>query len=55
MPGLKIAARRARCWLSWMIGKPIAFYSDKHGIFRVNSKEPAAGDGVTSSVARYWR
>ena len=28
-------------------GKPVAFYSDKHGIFRVNSKEAAAGDGVT--------
>ena len=23
-------------------GKPVAFYSDKHGIFRVNSKEAAA-------------
>jgi hypothetical protein len=28
-------------------GKPVAFYSDKHGIFRVNRKEAAAGDGVT--------
>jgi hypothetical protein len=28
-------------------GKPVAFYSDKHGIFRVNSKEAAADDGVT--------
>src|SRR6516162_4604528 len=28
-------------------GKPVAFYSDKHGIFRVNSKDPAGGDGVT--------
>jgi hypothetical protein len=27
--------------------KPVAFYSDKHGIFRVNSKEAAGGDGVT--------
>jgi hypothetical protein len=25
----------------------VAFYSDKHGIFRVNSKEAAGGDGVT--------
>src|SRR6516165_8164625 len=25
-------------------GKPVAFYSDKHGIFRVNSKEVAGGD-----------
>src|SRR4051794_4636089 len=28
-------------------GKPVAFYSDKHGIFRVNSKGAAGGDGVT--------
>src|SRR3989440_1201525 len=28
-------------------GKPVAFYSDKHGIFRVNSKDTAGGDGVT--------
>ena len=28
-------------------GKPVAFYSDKHGIFRVNRKETAGGDGVT--------
>ena len=28
-------------------GKPHAFHSDKHGIFRVNSKEAAGGDGVT--------
>ena len=28
-------------------GKPVAFYSDKHGIFRVNSKDAVAGDGVT--------
>ena len=28
-------------------GKPVAFYSDKHGIFRVNSKEAVGGDGVT--------
>src|SRR6202008_1264999 len=28
-------------------GKPVAFYSDKHGIFRVNSKAAAGGDGVT--------
>ncbi len=25
----------------------MAFYSDKHGIFRVNSKDAAGGDGVT--------
>ena len=28
-------------------GKPVAFYSDRHSIFRVNSKEAAGGDGVT--------
>src|ERR1700686_596369 len=28
-------------------GKPVAFYSDKHSIFRVNSKDAASGDGVT--------
>ena len=28
-------------------GKPVAFYSDKHGIFRVNRKEAIGGDGVT--------
>jgi hypothetical protein len=28
-------------------GKPVAFYSDKHSIFRVNSKDAAGGDGVT--------
>ena len=28
-------------------GRPLAFYSDRHGIFRVNAKEPASGDGKT--------
>ena len=28
-------------------GKPVAFYSDKHSIFRVNSKDPAGGDRIT--------
>jgi hypothetical protein len=28
-------------------GKPIAFYSDKHGVFRVNRKEAVGGDGMT--------
>ena len=28
-------------------GKPIAFYSDKHGIFRVNQKGAVGGDGMT--------
>src|SRR6202790_4022483 len=28
-------------------GKPVAFYSDKHGIFRVNSKDAIGGDRIT--------
>jgi len=28
-------------------GKPIAFYSDKHGIFRVNQPSAASGDAIT--------
>jgi len=28
-------------------GKPVAFYSDKAGVFRVNAKQPKAGDGYT--------
>ena len=28
-------------------GKPAAFYSDKHGVFRVNRKDAASGDGMT--------
>src|SRR5205807_8511018 len=28
-------------------GKPVAFYSDKHGIFRVNRKEAVGGEGGT--------
>jgi hypothetical protein len=28
-------------------GKPVAFYSDKHSIFRVNNKDAIGGDGVT--------
>jgi transposase len=28
-------------------GKPVAFYSDKAGVFRVNAKNPKAGDGFT--------
>jgi hypothetical protein len=28
-------------------GKPVAFYSDKHNIFRVNNKDPVGGDGIT--------
>lgn len=28
-------------------GRPLAFYSDRHGIFRVNAKDAASGDGKT--------
>lgn len=28
-------------------GKPVAFYSDKAGVFRVNAKQPRGGDGIT--------
>jgi hypothetical protein len=28
-------------------GKPVAFYSDKHGVFRVNKKDAVGGDGMT--------
>ena len=28
-------------------GKPVAFYSDKHGIFRMNNKDAVGGDVVT--------
>ena len=28
-------------------GRPLAFYSDRHGIFRVNAKDVASGDGKT--------
>lgn len=28
-------------------GKPLAFYSDKHGVFRVNKKGAVSGDGMT--------
>jgi transposase len=28
-------------------GVPLAFYSDRHGIFRLNAKEAASGDGYT--------
>jgi Winged helix-turn helix len=36
----------ARTYLeAW--GKPVAFYSDKHGVFRVNHPGALAGDGMT--------
>ena len=28
-------------------GRPLAFYSDRHGIFRVNAKDAKSGDGKT--------
>jgi hypothetical protein len=28
-------------------GRPVAFYSDKASVFRVNAKEPKGGDGTT--------
>ena len=31
----------------WRHGQPLAFYSDKAAIFRVNAKDPRAGDGYT--------
>ena len=38
---------RATCDYLQRHGKPIAFYSDKHSIFRVNSKDAIGGEGVT--------
>ena len=35
-----------RCYLE-QHGKPVALYSDKAGVFRVNAKRPKAGDGFT--------
>jgi mRNA-degrading endonuclease HigB of HigAB toxin-antitoxin module len=34
-------------------GKPVAFYSDKHSIFRVSNESAATGDGMTSSGGLY--
>ena len=33
-------------------GKPVAFYSDKHGIFRVNQARP---QGLTSGPTQFAR
>jgi hypothetical protein len=38
---------RATCDYLQRHGKPIAFYTDKHSIFRVNSKDAIGGEGVT--------
>src|SRR4051794_13798974 len=36
----------ARAYLE-RYGKPVAFYSDKHAVFRVNGKGAVGGDGMT--------
>ena len=36
----------AKCYLE-RHGKPVAFYSDKASVFRVNAKQPDSGDGYT--------
>ncbi len=38
--------RETRAYVA-RFGRPIAFYSDKHAIFRVNNREAASGDGMT--------
>ncbi len=38
--------RTARTYLETH-GKPVAFYSDRHGIFRVNKRDAVDGDGIT--------
>ena len=38
--------RAARAYLE-LWGKPVAFYSDKHGVFRVNHPGALGGDGMT--------
>jgi hypothetical protein len=38
--------RATRAYLE-VHGKPVAFYSDKHGIFRVNAKDTVGGDRIT--------
>ena len=41
----------ARAYLeAW--GKPVAFYSDKHGVFRVNHPGALGGDGASPTRAR---
>jgi hypothetical protein len=34
-------------------GGPLAFYSDRHGIFRVNAKDAQSGDGKTE-LTGWW-
>ena len=38
--------RETRAYVA-RFGRPIAFYSDKHAIFRVSKREAAGGDGMT--------
>lgn len=38
--------RETRAYVA-RFGRPVAFYSDKHAIFRVNKREAAGGDGMT--------
>ena len=41
----------ARAYLeAW--GKPVAFYSDKHGVFRINHPGALGGDGMTNLAGR---
>ena len=35
-----------KCYL-YCYGRPVSFYSDCHGVFRVNTKEPQSGNGLT--------
>jgi hypothetical protein len=49
--GSRAAVRAAPCSATRAYleryGKPVAFYSDKHGVFRVNKKDAVGGDGMT--------
>ena len=47
IPRHSASTRCSTCAYLEQHGKPVAFYSDKHGIFRVNSKDAVGGDGVT--------
>ncbi len=39
--------RMGLCLISRRMAKPVAFYSDKDGVFRVNSTGAVEGDGMT--------
>jgi len=54
LTGLRfVAAETTRAYLETLRehvlehGRPLALYSDRHGIFRVNAREAAGGDGLT--------